>query len=441
MRTRFKKIGLGGIVLILTTIVGLPLSAGGKGETAGSMGGLDKNVTAKIVLYNWGSDTDVKINSAAYARFKTRYPNVTVQDNFVSGWATWAEYINKLLALIAAGNSPDMTLMAIEGARQLYSKNVLVPLDDRIANDKSAQEMLSDVSPTLFAPLKLDGKTYLFPTQWNGMVIYYNTKIFREAGVQPPKADWTLDEFIQIAKRVTTDAGDKKVYGFALPLYSIFLNLFPVAFGTYTLDAKWEKSNLSDPKVLEAFQFLHDMVYKQKVMPVPEASVDVINLFAAGRVAMIPMGHNAVTAMLKNGFKDWDVQYMPHQDRTNTKSIFGVAGYGILKSSKNQDLCWELLKEIAGTETMKDVAAAGVSNPVRKSVANSSEFLKFPPNASIYYGTLQNAICLPAPVNDADYEEILTRHFLEFMSDKKPIADSLADADKELQESFSKLKM
>jgi ABC-type glycerol-3-phosphate transport system substrate-binding protein len=62
--------------------------------------------------------------------------------------------------------------------------------------------------------------------------------------------------------------------------------MFPVAFGTYTLDQKWENSNLNDPKVIEAFQFVHDLVYKHKVMPVPEVAQDIVNLFAGGRLAM-----------------------------------------------------------------------------------------------------------------------------------------------------------
>ncbi len=70
---------------------------------------------SRLTVLNWGSDIDVKINQDAYARLNEKFPNVTVKDNFVTGTATWSEYITKLLTMIGSGNSPDMVMMAIEG--------------------------------------------------------------------------------------------------------------------------------------------------------------------------------------------------------------------------------------------------------------------------------------------------------------------------------------
>lgn len=113
-------------------------------STPVAAGTIDPNLKANITVFNWGNDTDVKINKAAYARFMAKYPNITVQDNFVTGTATWSEYITKLLSLVAAGNSPDMVMMAIEGAAQLVSNDVVVPLDDRISNDAEMQTIMKE---------------------------------------------------------------------------------------------------------------------------------------------------------------------------------------------------------------------------------------------------------------------------------------------------------
>lgn len=104
----------------------------------------------------------------------------------MTGTATWSEYITKLLTMIGSGNSPDMVMMAIEGVRQLIDNDVVMPLDDRIEGDEDMQAVLDDISPRLVEALAVDGQTYFFPNSWNSIVLYYNTKMFADAGLEAP---------------------------------------------------------------------------------------------------------------------------------------------------------------------------------------------------------------------------------------------------------------
>ena len=108
----------------------------GSGSNAEASQPADSSEPIELTVLNWGSDIDVKINQDAYARLNEKFPNVTVKDNFVTGTATWSEYITKLLTMIGSGNSPDMVMMAIEGVRQLIDNDVVMPLDDRIEGDE-----------------------------------------------------------------------------------------------------------------------------------------------------------------------------------------------------------------------------------------------------------------------------------------------------------------
>ena len=95
-------------------------------------------------------------------------------------------------------------------------------------------------------------------------------------------------------------------------------------------------------------------------MPMPEQGMDAAQLFSAGRLAMTAVGPNSVQNMLTANFTDWDVAYLPIQDKENGSHIFGVTGYGILKDTKNPDMCWEVIKELVSSETQTAVASAGV---------------------------------------------------------------------------------
>ena len=124
------------------------------------------------------------------------------------------------------------------------------------------------------------------------------------------------------------------------------MTLFPFSNGTSTLTDDQLGSNLSDPKVAEAFQVINDMIYVDGSMPMPEQGMDAAQLFAAGRLAMAAIGPNSVQNMLTADFTDWDVAYLPIQDKENGSHIFGVTGYGILKDTENPDMCWEVIKEL-----------------------------------------------------------------------------------------------
>ena len=59
-----------------------------------------------------------------------------------------------------------------------------------------------------------NGDTYLIPTQMASMVMFYSKKLFDEAGVAYPTDEWTFEEFLDIAQKLTKTDGDKKQWGY-----------------------------------------------------------------------------------------------------------------------------------------------------------------------------------------------------------------------------------
>src|SRR5438128_2673185 len=50
---------------------------------AAAAGAPPANTTATISIFDFGGEADKKIYADAHARFKKKYPNVTIEDNFV----------------------------------------------------------------------------------------------------------------------------------------------------------------------------------------------------------------------------------------------------------------------------------------------------------------------------------------------------------------------
>jgi multiple sugar transport system substrate-binding protein len=338
---------------------------------------------------------------------------------------------------VAGGQAPDIINIAIEGTRLVVSKGLLIPLDDLVSSDPDGQELIEDVAEPLIDAFRVDGKLWQIPHSWNNMVIFYNTKMLEEAGIDPPPRDWSWTDFLEIAKQLTTGSGEDQVFGFGIPFFNFGLTPWLLTNSTYQLNDEWTESNLDDPKVIESVTFVHDLVHVHGVSPSVEGT-DNNNLFASGRLAMSGWGHWPIQGFLANNFQDFDVQYWP--GNTASTSVYGVGGWGISPESEHKDLSWELIKELTSKETIQATADVGVAIPARRSAAESPEFLEFPANSKIYYESLEDSKPVASPANFNELETIIMRHYSEIMSAAVTPEEGMLAAHEELSAALAKLQ-
>lgn len=393
-------------------------------------------VTLTYVNYSIGVDKPMW--DSLIAEFSKIHPNITVRYVPTPG-DSWGDYFDKLATMIAGGNPPDVSRVAIEGTRLMVSRGLAVPLDDYMKGDPEVDEYLKDVSPKLLEAFRVDGKTYELPFDWNNMVMYYNTKMFQKEGIQPPKKEWTKDDFLQIAQQLTkrSASGETEVFGFGFAV-QYFSGTIPWMFanGTNLLSEDWTKSNLKDPRVLEALQFMQDLVWKYKVSPKPPAShADIYSLMAAGKVAMAGGGRWPVLQMTKAGFSDFDIQYFPKWREQVTE--FGLGGVVILKSSRYPNEAWQWVKFLSSKKAHELMTKIGQSIPARRSVAESPAMFELPPkNAKIFYESIlgPNAKPVPSPPSYNRIEATWRRYLGRVLANEMAPAAALQECDKEFVE-------
>jgi multiple sugar transport system substrate-binding protein len=391
------------------------------------------SVKAELVLFDFGDANDKQVREATIARFNKRYPNVKVTDQFTP-ITSWPDYIDKLVTQVASGKAPDLIHIATEGAQLTIQKHLVIPLDE-VSGDNSPGSLVGDIDPALLRSFTVEGKLYLIPEAWNNMMIYYNTKVFKEAGVARPADDWTWDDFLALAKRLTSGEGSSKRFGFGIPYFNFGLTPFWYSNGTSVLKNDMKESNLSDPKFLEAIKFIRGLV-ESGVSPDP-ANTDpnaVFQLFATGKIAMTGGGHWPMQFFKANGFNDYDV--VPWPKKMLQKTVFGAAGWGISSRTKQKALAWELIKDLVSEESERQAAGLGVAIPARRSVAQSHDFLAQPEHADFFYKSLTYAEPVQAPANYAEVERILMRHLSQIMANEATPGEGLKAADQELTEAM-----
>lgn len=387
-----------------------------------------KDITATISVSNWGDPGDKAVYDSVAARFKEKYPNVTVNNNFTP-ITTWTEYVNKLVTQAAAGQAPDVINIATEGVQLGLDNELFASLDGFLKNDPEAKALQDNIDPKLLDGFRKDGSTYLMPNTFNTMVIYYNTKMFKEAGISRPSDDWTWDDFLEIAKKLTKGSGADKVYGFALPYYSFGITPWLYSNGTSMMSDDLKTSQLTDPKFQETIAWVRDLVTKDGVAPQPKGS-DPYQLFPAGKAAMTGAGHFVTGGFKKAGFSDYDI--LPWPKKSTKATVFGAGAFAISKTSKNPELSWEFIKMLTDQQTQKKWADAGSAVPSTKTAASSKEFLASPEHASEFYNSLSYAKPVAAPGAYNVLDPAFMRAMDEIMSGQD-IAASLKKANQDVE--------
>lgn len=156
----------------------------------------------------WGDTTD----GPAWEKLGPAYTAKTgVTINITPVADPNANFYTKLQTMFAGGAAPH--LASFQGWEwQTYAdKDLLQPIDEWIARDAVAAVYPAGYT-SVEQSTKRGGKTYLIPLQAGVMVMFYAKRLFDDAGVAYPKDDWTFDQFVETAKKLT-DAG-KGTFGY-----------------------------------------------------------------------------------------------------------------------------------------------------------------------------------------------------------------------------------
>ena len=385
--------------------------------------------SVELTTYNWGNPDEARAYANAFARFSAANPGVTVTDN-ITPVSSWSDYADKLVTQIAGGNPPDIINIAIEGVRLAVDKGLLLPLNDLIEANPEAQAALEKIPHQLKDSLSVDGVLYEIPNGWQTMVIHYNKTVFDNAGVAHPKPDWTWDDFLETASALTTGEGSDKIYGFGMPWFNFANHPWYLTNGTYPVTDDYAESNLTDPKMAECAQWLHDLVHDTGVSPDP-IGLNVYDQFAAGRFGMTGAGRWPVTGWVANGFTDFDV--VPWPSKHSSDTVFGCAGWGISPESTNPELAFEAIMELVSLDTVIEVMDIGQQIPIYEEAAKRDTFLAAPDNASLFFDVIDNTRPVASPKYFNSLDRILGRAMEEVITGTQAPAEALATADRELQ--------
>ena len=159
--------------------------------TAWAGGGKNVNSAAVNLRFSWwgANERNARMNQVLDL-FESQHPGIKISREYSS----WGDYWTKFTTQAAAGTQPDVSLHVMQSVQEYVNKGVLIPLDDYV---KSGRINVTGWSGTAMSPGFINGRQYGIIYGLVAQGVLYNTKLIQDAGLPPPRDDWTTAEFKQ----------------------------------------------------------------------------------------------------------------------------------------------------------------------------------------------------------------------------------------------------
>jgi multiple sugar transport system substrate-binding protein len=152
-----------------------------------------KAQTVEIEYWQYVFDARVKAMTELIKRFEAANPTIKVKQTTFP----YADYQTKIAAAMPAGQGPDVVQLFYGWLDNFVAAKFVQPLP-RDAFPPAAIE--KDFYPIVQA-MKRDGEYYGLPTAVRSLALFYNKKLFQEAGLDPAKPPVTIADFLDAAKK------------------------------------------------------------------------------------------------------------------------------------------------------------------------------------------------------------------------------------------------
>jgi multiple sugar transport system substrate-binding protein len=314
-----------------------------------------RQVTLRVV--NWAPELELAMEQRIADRFSERHPGVRVVVESVA-----SNFGEKLVTSIVSGSPPDVFLLDVPDIPAFVDRGLvldLAPYARRVGYQPAA------AFPEVLRVFQRGERLYAFPKDFTPMVLYYNRRVFRQAGVEPPPEEgWTRDQFLAAARELTRDRdgdGRTDVYGIDFPRNLYEWIPWVWSGGGDILDPAGihTAGHLDSPQTVETFRFLSSLVQLGVAPPVQflrAGDPSRTNRFFSGKQAMLQSGHWSMPLLAKyaaRGQLEVGVAGIPHAQGVRSQTVIYVSGWAVPSNVRHKRWAVELAGFLSGEEAQR----------------------------------------------------------------------------------------
>lgn len=324
----------------------------------------------------------------AVEKFSQEYPEITVKLMPVDDIN-----LNQIDVL-----KPDCVVASMYGLggsqRKLSEK--FISLDGYLEQEGTLK--LDDYYPALLRLVSWEGKTWAIPAGVDPIVMFYNMKLFDQAGLSYPAPGWTWDDFLTAAIAITNR--ESGTWGY-VPLTGVADALmFIFQHGGNIVDDINNPTRVifNDPLTVEALEWYANLFHGYKVAPSYKelgSGRAAYQLVFGSKVGMWSLPFEQRGGEWSEREYTWPFRLgIAPLPRDAQPATYGdVEIYAITAQSQSPDACWQWISFLSA-----QVDEAYRLVPARRSVAESREYEQVVGRevATAVRASVENAIIPPS---------------------------------------------
>ncbi|MGW4324218.1 ABC transporter substrate-binding protein [Streptomyces sp. NPDC004684] len=401
----------------VTMSLALAASACGGGSSTGG-GSNDSPKTLTYWASNQGTsiEVDKKVLQPELDKFE-KQTGIKVKFEVVP----WSDLLNRILTATTSGQGPDVLNIGNTWSASLQATGALLPWDAKNFEKIGGKDRFVD---SALGSTGVQGQDpAAVPLYSMAYALYYNKKIFADAGISKPPATWA--ELVADGKKI--QAKGKNVLGaeganVSENIHHVFVFAKQHGADFFTADGKPDFAN--DGTVAAVKQYV-DLMAKDKVIPQGNAEYaqnQSVSDFAKGNTAMLLW--QSASANLKNqgmSEDDYGIAPVPVQSGTpgtgaQVNSMVAGINMAVFKNTHNLDGATQFVKFMTSDDEQKILNKAYSTIPPVKG-AQSDPAFDTPANAVLKNTLSTSAVALPQVAAESQFETTVGTAVKELFAD------------------------
>lgn len=383
MQRSLKRRGLAAMAALAVVAAACTGGGGGGGAKTSSP---SSNAPVTITMWHGYQDTEGREITKLVKEYESLHPNVHIKLTYLNN-----DYaLQKVETAIAGGQPPDIAYIYGSWAANIAQSPKVVPLTSLV---KSSSFNWNDFWPGERQAATVNGEVIGIPALVDNLALVYNKKLFQQAHIPFPTADWTWQDFTNAALKLTDPA--KKQFGWAYvndasedTVWRYEALLWQAGGQILTSDNKHAAFDSSAG--VAALTFLQKLANDHAIY-LDNGNGAYAGLFNSGHIAMLYTGPWDLPSFTN---ADYGVQILPAD--VNHQTISGPDNWVLFDNgSARRTAAWNFLQWFTAPAQDADWIMNTCDLPIRQSVSTLPEyqtFLKNCPGGGTFVQNLQNVV-------------------------------------------------
>ncbi|WBQ08515.1 ABC transporter substrate-binding protein [Kribbella sp. CA-293567] len=339
-----------------------------------------------------------------------------------------SDHLTRLSTAFASGDAPDVFLINYREYAPFVQRGAVASVGALLDQQKVDRGGYYEEPLSAFS---YRGELQCMPQNISSLVVYWNRALFRQAGVAPPKADWSWADFVATARALTT--AKTKGVGIDPSITRMAPFIWSNGGAIVDDDEKPTRTTLHEPAARAALQSVVDLIGTGATPNKAQlAAQDLDEQFMTGKVAMFLSSRVEVPALREQRGLDFDVAGLPVLGKP--ASVLHSDAYCVASSSKHQEAAARFIAYATGQQGQTITALGGRTVPSLRAVASSPAFLspsRAPASSQVFLDAIPHLRHTPVTPSWPEVEDVIGNQLQRAFEDGVPLDQVLTEIRKQ----------